>query len=35
VTPEVLDAVGTRIAGIIAVEGAYRFDTHMGFLVCR
>jgi SAM-dependent methyltransferase len=35
VTPEVLDAVGTRIAGIIAAEGAYRFDTHMGFLVCR
>jgi SAM-dependent methyltransferase len=35
VTPEVLAAVRARVAAVIAREGAYRFDTHMGFLLCR
>lgn len=35
ITPEVLDAVGTRVAGVIAREGVFRFGTHMGFLLCR
>ncbi|MEN3309663.1 MAG: hypothetical protein V7603_5865 [Micromonosporaceae bacterium] len=35
ITPEVLDAVRDRIAAVIAREGAFRFGTHAGFLVCR
>jgi SAM-dependent methyltransferase len=35
VTAAVLDEVRERIAAIIAREGAFRFDTHVGFLRCR
>jgi SAM-dependent methyltransferase len=35
ITPEVLDAVGDRVAEVIAREGSFRFGTHAGFLLCR
>jgi hypothetical protein len=31
----VLDRVAVRVNEIIAGDGAFRFRTHMGFLVCR
>ncbi len=34
-TPAILDAVRGRIAALIARQGAFSFDTHVGFLVCR
>ena len=34
-TPPVLDEVRARVAATVARDGAFRFGTHTGFLVCR